>query len=115
MFLKTLGKRLLGNATFTKRATGTVTGVLIGSVALYAGLQTNNILFSQVAQAECVKVRTTVSEEVDMKGGDRLMRTLYLIHDSRVPTQVEFIVEMQSKDVYDRLELLGINLVHLDV
>lgn len=43
------------------------------------------------------------------------MRTLYLIHDSRVPTQVEFIVEMQSKDTYDRLDALGINLVHLDV
>lgn len=43
------------------------------------------------------------------------MRVLYLIHDSRVPTQVEFVVDMQSKEIYKRLEALGVNLVHLDV
>lgn len=43
------------------------------------------------------------------------MKTLYLVHDSSVPTQVEFIVEMQAKEVYDRLEAMGIKLVHLDV
>jgi hypothetical protein len=32
-----------------------------------------------------------------------------------VPTQVEFVVDMQSKDIYKRLEALGVNLVHLDV
>lgn len=43
------------------------------------------------------------------------MRTLYLIHDSRIATQVEFVVEMQSKEVYDRLAEMGVDLVHLDV
>lgn len=32
-----------------------------------------------------------------------------------MPTQVEFVVDMQSKDIYKRLEALGVNLVHLDV
>jgi hypothetical protein len=56
-----------------------------------------------------------MNASVDLKGGDKSMRTLYLIHDSRIATQVEFVVEMQSKEVYDRLAEMGVDLVHLDV
>lgn len=60
------------------------------------------------------KIRTTLSAE-DLKGGNPSLKTLFLVHDSRVPTQVEFVQDVQAKDLYERLSLLGVTLVHLDV
>lgn len=95
------------------RGAGTAGCVLLGSAAFY-GLHSHSVLNSKIAHAHDY-ISTRLVAEKDLIGGDRRKRTLYLVHDSSVPTQVEYIVEMQEKQVYDRLDAMGINLVHLDV
>jgi phosphoenolpyruvate carboxylase len=60
-------------------------------------------------------VRTVVDENIDLFGGDPTLRVVYLIYDSSVATHQEFLVEVQAKDLYNRLAAFGLKLVHLDV
>lgn len=60
------------------------------------------------------KTRVFFSPDVDQQS-DPTRKILYLIHDSQVPTQQEFILEVQLHGLDQRLEQLGIELVHLDL
>lgn len=48
------------------------------------------------------KIRTKLTDQ-DLKAGNANKNTLFLLHDSRVPTQVEFIYDFQLRDGYSRL------------
>ena len=85
-------------------------GVAAASLALT--LPTNQT--SLPSFAKCERGIKTQFDVADLAPGKPKQNTLFLVHDSRVPTQVEFIVDLQYRQGYETLND-SIQLVHLDV
>ena len=92
--------------------------MLVGSTLIALSYYNRNtpltrVLLPSPAFADS-KTRVHFAPDIDMSA-DPSLRILYLIHDSQVPTQQEFILEAQLHGLNSRLEALGIELVHLDL